>query len=166
MWHSPVTGAPPLQDLFGNEKGKAQQIDSKRSELRSAIRRIHTLIVSLPSQADESTREVAERIKRAKATALNQVASELNRQEISDLQAKAHRGAYPCPSVFLIKCLRGKGTCWPSVGAPQQLVTLAPLMFGKLLLNTVPRFDRNVCDSGCFANSCRWPHLTSALDAA
>jgi hypothetical protein len=81
------------QDLFGTETGKAWQIDSKRTSLREAIRRIHSMIVALPSQADAATREVAERIKRAKATALNEIAQELNRQEIQDLQAKAHKGA-------------------------------------------------------------------------
>ena len=81
------------EDLFGTATDKAHQIDQKRTQLRESIRRIHRMVVALPDKADAATREVAERIKRAKATALNDIAAELNRQEIQDLQAKAHKGA-------------------------------------------------------------------------
>jgi hypothetical protein len=84
-----------VQDLFGNDTSTAQQVDSKRSSLRASIRRIHGMIVALPAQADATTQGIADRIKRAKATELSKIASELNRQEIQDLQAKAHRGVYP-----------------------------------------------------------------------
>jgi hypothetical protein len=52
------------------------------------------MIVALPAQADPTTQGIADRIKRAKATELSTIASELNRQEIQDLQAKAHRGTH------------------------------------------------------------------------
>jgi hypothetical protein len=81
-----------VQDLFGNDTSTAQQVESKRSILRASIRRIHGMIVALPSQANSTTQGIAERIKRAKATELSKIASELNRQELQDLQAKAHRG--------------------------------------------------------------------------
>ena len=85
-----------MQDLFGNDGSKAAAIEAQRATLRERIRRIHAQIVALPAQADANTRDVAERIKRAKATALNDIAAELNRQEIQALQAQAHKGAPPC----------------------------------------------------------------------
>lgn len=84
-----------MQDLFGNDTSTARQVDAKRAKLRESIRRIHGLVVGLPAAADDATRAVAERVKRAKATELSKIAAELNRQEIQDLQAKAHKGAAP-----------------------------------------------------------------------
>ena len=101
------------EDLFGTATDKAQQIDQKRTQLRESIRRIHSMIVALPTKADAATREVAERIKRAKATALNDIAAELNRQEIQDLQAKAHKGTplrnRLCHSRFCQRVLHADG---------------------------------------------------------
>lgn len=88
-----------MQDLFGMNKGQQQQADAKRAHLRDSVRRIHNLIVALPSHGDAETAHLAERVKRAKATALSQIATELNRQEIRDLQARTHRGSKLLPVV-------------------------------------------------------------------
>jgi formate dehydrogenase maturation protein FdhE len=73
-------------------KGQRGQVEEKRAHLRATIRQIHHLITSLPSHADGAAAEVVERVKRAKATALNDIAMELNRQEIKDIQSRTHNG--------------------------------------------------------------------------
>ena len=82
-----------LQDLFGQNKGQHQQVEEKRSALRARIRRIHDMVLGLPGRSSGADADgVAARIKRAKATALNDIAMELNRQEIRDIQSRANQG--------------------------------------------------------------------------
>lgn len=94
-----VTGRPLLQDLFGQNKGQHQQVEEKRSALRARIRRVHDMVLALPGHAGGSgdSAAVAARIKRAKATALNDIAMELNCQEIRDIQSRANQGGAPSP---------------------------------------------------------------------
>eukprot|EP00892_Ulva_mutabilis_P002033 jgi/Ulvmu1/11830/UM080_0041.1 len=80
------------EDLFGQNKGQHQQVEEKRSALRARIRRIHDMVLGLPTSGAGSADGVAARIKRAKATALNDIAMELNRQEIRDIQSRANQG--------------------------------------------------------------------------
>lgn len=92
-----VTARRRLQDLFGQNKGQHQQVEEKRSALRARIRRVHDMVLGLPDHAGGGgdSAAVAARIKRAKATALNDIAMELNRQEIRDIQARANQGGAP-----------------------------------------------------------------------
>lgn len=55
------------------------------------------MVLALPGHAGEGgdSTSVAARIKRAKATALNDIAMELNRQEIRDIQSRANQGGVP-----------------------------------------------------------------------
>lgn len=116
------------QDVFGNNKGQAEEVEAQRSRLRDMVRRIHGLITALPSHADASSAGVAERVKRAKATALSEIATELNRQEIRDLQAKTHKGgaAPVLVAVIFLHNYCATAQAQPSTGTKQiHVVTCA-----------------------------------------
>lgn len=69
-------------------------MEERRGQLRGRIRAIHAMIndLSPADSRDAESAAVAARVKRAKATTLNEIAMELNRKEIADIQSRAPHG--------------------------------------------------------------------------
>lgn len=80
--------------MFGQNKGHSASVEERRRLLRARIRVIHGMINELTPQNTDDSDSVAvcARVKRAKATALNEIAMELNRKEIADIQARTPHG--------------------------------------------------------------------------
>lgn len=108
-------------------------MEGKRGALRARIRRIHDMVLGLPGHSGGGAADgVAARIKRAKATALNDIAMELNRQEIRDIQSRANQGgAQLCRSLATMHT-HGVLTCRT---ATHLVYCRAPYMFVRAALS-------------------------------
>lgn len=83
------------ENVFGENEAQRAAVDGRRKELRREMQRIQRAIAGLPAQAGPGNEAVAERMMRAKATALQECVQELNRQEIRDVQSRTRAAHIP-----------------------------------------------------------------------